>query len=65
MLWVIKATYQGDVIEFPLITDKDDLMVALKEARAEACRIFQWVSTPYDKPEAGPTVHIKKNPTVL
>ncbi len=65
MIWVVKAKYLGDEVEFIVTTEKDDLQDALVVARTEAFRIFQWWATPYDKPEDGPVVHVRQHPNVL
>ena len=63
MLWVVKASYEGDEVEFTLVTDKDDLQVALNEARVEACRIFGMNGIELSKEE--PRVKVKKHPNVV
>jgi hypothetical protein len=63
MIWVVKATYEGDEVEFSLPTEKDDLKVALAEARKEACRIFELTGIEHRKDE--PRVFVKKHPAVL
>jgi hypothetical protein len=63
MLWVVMASYGGDEVEFTLVTEKDDLQIALREARLEAMRVFGFTGDYNDK--GRPTVHVVKHKNVL
>lgn len=63
MIWVAKATYQGNEVEFTCVTDKDDLKDALAEAHKEANRVFGM--TGIESPQDEPKVKVKKHPQVL
>jgi len=75
MLWEARATYQGDTIEYIVLTNTDDIKDALAEARKEAYRVFE-----FQVPETGsatmdqvlanergsrPAVTVRKHPAFI
>jgi hypothetical protein len=65
MLWVVKANYHDDEVEFTLSTEKDDIKIALVAAQMEAKRIFDFGWLEPDVKVDGLKVSVKKHPSVL